>query len=232
MTPRIACIHQGYELYGSDRSFAESVAALRQAYPAAEIEVVLPREGPILSLLNGTASRILIEPLWVLRRRNLPRLLATAPIALPLAVLRAARRLRRCDLVYINTSVIVDHTLAARFFPGRELIAYHAHDVPMAGLADASARSAVYASIEKSECAAFLAATVLPEGTKLRTVVEDGAIETTLPRYVRDHEIDLVVMGSHGRSGLMSLLLGSTAARLLDWLPFDTLLVPDPRATR
>lgn len=128
MTPRIACIHQGYELYGSDRSFAESVAALRQAYPSAEIEVVLPREGPILSLLKETASRIVIEPLWVLRRKNLAGLLATAPVALPLAVLRAARRLRRNDLVYINTSVIVDHTLAARFFPGKAI--HHIHEIP------------------------------------------------------------------------------------------------------
>lgn len=128
MTLRIACIHQGYELYGSDRSFAESVAALRQAYPSAEIEVVLPREGPIRGLLEANASRIVIEPLWVLRRRNLPRLVATAPVVLPLAVLRAARRLRRCDLVYINTSVIVDHVLAARFFPGKAL--QHIHEIP------------------------------------------------------------------------------------------------------
>ncbi|SDF88591.1 glycosyltransferase family 4 protein [Bosea robiniae] len=128
MTLRIACIHQGYELYGSDRSFAESVAALRQAYPSAEIEVVLPREGPIRGLLEGSASRIVIEPLWVLRRRDLPRLIATAPVVLPRAVLRAARRFRRCDLVYINTSVIVDHVLAARFFPGKAL--QHIHEIP------------------------------------------------------------------------------------------------------
>lgn len=128
MTLRIACIHQGYELYGSDRSFAESVAALRQAYPSAEIEVVLPREGPIRGLLEANASRIVIEPLWVLRRRDLPRLIATAPVVLPLAVLRAARRLRRCELVYINTSVIVDHVLAARFFPGKAL--QHIHEIP------------------------------------------------------------------------------------------------------
>ena len=128
MTLRIACIHQGYELYGSDRSFAESVAALRQAYPSAEIEVVLPREGPIRGLLEANASRIVIEPLWVLRRKDLPRLVATAPVVLPLAVLRAARRLRRCDLVYINTSVIVDHVLAARFFPGKAL--QHIHEIP------------------------------------------------------------------------------------------------------
>lgn len=128
MTLRIACIHQGYELYGSDRSFAESVAALRQAYPSAEIEVVLPREGPIRGLLEANASRIVIEPLWVLRRKDLPRLVATAPVVLPLAVLRAARRLRRCDLVYVNTSVIVDHVLAARFFPGKAL--QHIHEIP------------------------------------------------------------------------------------------------------
>ena len=128
MTLRIACIHQGYELYGSDRSFAESVAALRQAYPSADIEVVLPRDGPIRGLLEANASRIVIEPLWVLRRKDLPRLVATAPVVLPLAVLRAARRLRRCDLVYINTSVIVDHVLAARFFPGKAL--QHIHEIP------------------------------------------------------------------------------------------------------
>ncbi|RYE34453.1 MAG: glycosyltransferase [Hyphomicrobiales bacterium] len=125
---RIACIHQGYELYGSDRSFAESVAALRQAYPSAEIEVVLPCEGPIRGLLQANASRIVIEPLWVLRRRDLPRLVATAPVVLPLAVLRAARRFRRSDLVYINTSVIVDHVLAARFFRGKAL--QHIHEIP------------------------------------------------------------------------------------------------------
>jgi len=38
-------------------------------------------------------------------------------------------------------------------------------------------------------------------------------------------------MGSHGRSGIMSLLLGSTAAKLLDWLPCDTLLVRTPTNT-
>lgn len=120
---------------------------------------------------------------------------------------------------------------AARLFPGRELILYHAHALAMSGLADASPHSGVCVSIEQTECAAFLAATAFPEGVKVRPVVECGAIESTLTRYVREHGIDLVVMGSHGRSGLMNLLLGSTAAKLLDWLPCDTLLVRDPTAT-
>ncbi len=128
MPLRLACVHQGYELYGSDRSFVESVAALRNAWPEAEIEVVLPRAGPIVTLLEPIASRVTFEPLWVLRRKALPRLLLTGAWTLPLAVLRAVRRLRRCDLVYVNTSVIVDHVLAARVRPGRTI--QHIHEIP------------------------------------------------------------------------------------------------------
>lgn len=120
---------------------------------------------------------------------------------------------------------------AARFFPGRELILYHAHVLAMSGLADTSPHPGVCVGIEETECAAFLAATAFLEGTKVRPVVECGAIESTLTRYVREHGIDLVVMGSHGRSGIMSLLLDSMAAKLLDWLPCDTLLVREPTAT-
>ena len=125
---RISCIHQGHELYGSDRSFAETVATIRGAFPAAEIDVVLPREGTLVKLLTESASRILIEPVWVLRRRNLLRLAATCLLGLPLATMRAVQRMRRSDLVYINTSVVMDYILAARFFRSRTLL--HIHEIP------------------------------------------------------------------------------------------------------
>lgn len=121
--------------------------------------------------------------------------------------------------------------VADRFFPSRDLIVYHAHALEMSGLANASPHPGARLGIERAECAAFLAATALPEGTAVRCVIECGAIESTLSRYVREHDIDLVVMGSRGHGGLKSLLLGSTAAKLLDWLPCDTLLVREPTAT-
>jgi hypothetical protein len=49
----IVCVHQGYELYGSDRAFIDSVAALREAWPQADIEVVLPHDGPDLRAAPG-----------------------------------------------------------------------------------------------------------------------------------------------------------------------------------
>ncbi|TPI47505.1 glycosyltransferase family 4 protein [Mesorhizobium sp. B2-9-1] len=125
---RIACIHQGYELYGSDRSFAESVAALRAAFPAAEIEVVLPREGPIVDILKPHASRIVFEPLWVLRRQAMLKLATVEMARLPAALWRAWRRMRDNDLTYINTSIIADYALAARLLPRKALL--HIHEIP------------------------------------------------------------------------------------------------------
>ena len=140
---KIACVHQGYELYGSDRCFAESVAALRETFPAAEIEVVLPRSGPIVAALAPHSSRIVYEPLFVLRRKTLARLALTAPLALPLALLRAARRFARADLVYINTSVLIDYQLVARAFPAKALL--HIHEIPT-GAARAVLRRVALAS--------------------------------------------------------------------------------------
>lgn len=125
---RIACVHQGYELYGSDRSFVESVETLRSLYPLAEIEVVLPRDGPITTLLRDVATRIVFEPLWVLRRKALPRLLTVDLARLPIAVSRAMQRLKRFDLVYINTSIIIDYAIAARFVGNKAVL--HIHEIP------------------------------------------------------------------------------------------------------
>ena len=125
---RIVCVHQGYELYGSDRSFIDSVAALREAWPQAEIEVVLPHDGPIRRPLQASATRIVIEPLFILRRRGLARLIATAPLRIMPALWRAVRRMRAADLVYVNTVVVLDYLLAARLFRGKTLV--HVHEIP------------------------------------------------------------------------------------------------------
>src|SRR5437588_4442214 len=127
-TMRIICVHQGYELYGSDRCFIESVAAMRAAWPEAEIEVVLPRDGPIVPHLRKIASRIIIEPIFVVRRRDIARLLSIGVPRLFPALWRAIRRFRSADLVYVNTIVILDYLIAARFFPGTPLI--HVHEIP------------------------------------------------------------------------------------------------------
>jgi glycosyltransferase involved in cell wall biosynthesis len=102
------------------------VTAIRQVFPDADIEVVLPRDGPITPLLSA-ASRITIEPLWVLRRKDLPRLATIGLMRLPAAILRAHARLRQSDIVYINTCVLADYLLASALGPRRSIV--HAHEI-------------------------------------------------------------------------------------------------------
>jgi len=125
---RIVCVHQGYELYGSDRCFIDSVAALRSAWPLADIEVVLPQDGPIVRPLEKLATRVAIEPLFILRRCGFAKLLALSPLRLPAALWRAARRMRGAQLVLVNTVVVLDYMLLARFFSRKTLV--HVHEIP------------------------------------------------------------------------------------------------------
>jgi len=133
------------------------------------------------------------------------------------------------------------HALAAalRYFPEQRLSLYYAHKAPLSAAADASSAGgegdAVPASVRnriQQEYEAFLQACALGPNDRNRValVAAQGALEIVLTHYVRQHDIDLVVMGTHGRSGLTNVLLGSAAAKLLDWLPCDTLIVRDPRA--
>jgi nucleotide-binding universal stress UspA family protein len=47
--------------------------------------------------------------------------------------------------------------------------------------------------------------------TELATVTEVGKPARTILEYADDHDVDQIVMGSHGRSGLDRALLGSVA---------------------
>lgn len=124
----ILCVHQGGELYGSDRSFLQSVAALRQAYPNAHIHVLLAADGPLASLLDSVADEVRIRDLIVLRLARLGETLVRLTIALPWFLFKAWQDSRDADLVYVNTSVIADFMLLSRFSPRRFIL--HVREIP------------------------------------------------------------------------------------------------------
>jgi nucleotide-binding universal stress UspA family protein len=151
-----------------------------------------------------------------------------------LVVRNCARSIYQRITMAADFSDLSRHALLAalRYFPGRKLALYHAHTVPLAVDLPPSAISAASQHIEKRECAEFLAACDLTEEERgrLQVVIEAGPIETAPACHVRKQGAELVVVGSHGSSGLMNIRLGSTSARLLEWLPCDTMVVREPRA--
>jgi nucleotide-binding universal stress UspA family protein len=60
-------------------------------------------------------------------------------------------------------------------------------------------------------------------------VLEAASPATALVEYARRNRIDLVVMATHGRTGITHLLLGSTAEKLVRTAPVPVLTVrPTP----
>lgn len=53
------------------------------------------------------------------------------------------------------------------------------------------------------------------EGVEAETEVVDDSAVHAIPDYVDDHDVDLVVIGTHGRTGVRRVLLGSTAERTI-----------------
>ena len=50
----------------------------------------------------------------------------------------------------------------------------------------------------------------------------------TIVQYAKDHAIDLIVMGTHGRRALEHLLMGSVAERVVRTAPCPVLTVRHP----
>jgi nucleotide-binding universal stress UspA family protein len=156
--------------------------------------------------------------------------------AVPVLVVRE-RGLRRYRDVVVATdfSESSRHALeaAVRFFPRQAFTLFNAYDAPLAGLvSDATAFHAQFRAGAVQDCEAFLAAADLGgwPGPKPRILVEYGEPDRLLYDYVREEDVDLVALGTHGRSALFEVLIGGVAQRLLATLPCDTLVVRDPRA--
>jgi hypothetical protein len=52
--------------------------------------------------------------------------------------------------------------------------------------------------------------------------------QETLVETAKKNKVDLIVLGTHGRTGLMRLLMGSTTARVIGNAPCNVLVVPCP----
>ncbi|GCF13079.1 universal stress protein UspA [Haloarcula mannanilytica] len=107
---------------------------------------------------------------------------------------------------------------AAEEHPDATLVLLHVINPAEAGYsAEASIPSFSEEWYEQQEAAATellddLEATVTDAGVEsVERVIEVGRPTKVIVDYADDHDIDQIVMGSHGRSGMSRILLGSVA---------------------
>jgi glycosyltransferase involved in cell wall biosynthesis len=124
----VTLVHQGFELYGSDRTLIQCAKAVRENLPNASIRVLIPKEGALRDLLLAQGFEVEIAPLWILRRSYGIFGLFIRAVSLPAAILRAHKVFQHSDVVYINTAVVADYYIAARFHAGKAI--GHVHEIP------------------------------------------------------------------------------------------------------
>ena len=59
----------------------------------------------------------------------------------------------------------------------------------------------------------------------VETSVQRGRVYETINAYCATHDIDLIVMGTHGHGGIERYLLGSTAAKVIRTAPIPVMTV-------
>jgi nucleotide-binding universal stress UspA family protein len=74
-----------------------------------------------------------------------------------------------------------------------------------------------------------LATRVAIDGVDVRTEILEGSVAQSLVDYAAKSEIDLIVVATHGRSGISRWVWGSVAGRIIHSSTVPVLIVRSPR---
>lgn len=125
---------------------------------------------------------------------------------------------------------------------GARLILFHAYEsitplmmaipmMPMAGPASGAMVDKLWATARRAGERGLerLAARARRDGLRVSKRLEAGTPATAIVRAARKERAAMVVLGTHGRTGLPRLLLGSVAERVLRMAPCPVVTVPRRR---
>ncbi|WP_157959631.1 glycosyltransferase family 4 protein [Devosia submarina] len=124
----ILCVHQGFELFGSDRSFIRSLNAIRSNLENSKIKILLPKSGELSERLQTENYDVRIASIWIARKANGVLGNLTQLFKLPMSIISARRNINQSALTYINTSVVFDYILASRF--AKTPVVIHVREIP------------------------------------------------------------------------------------------------------
>lgn len=128
MKTKFLAIHQGHELYGSDRSFISSIQTIKEHYPNYDLKIILPQEGPLVEALKPYADELLIEDIGVVSLSHAKKHPFRSLVHVIKSAFNARQRIKEADIIYINTIVPFGYILAG-FFTLKPVIV-HVREIP------------------------------------------------------------------------------------------------------
>ncbi len=194
------------------------ILAISEKIDAEMIVVGVHREDAFKDMFRGTTVERII------RASGVPVLLVKDRVGSPY------RRI----VVGVDFSVYSRRAVefAVTFAPGAEFHLVHAYDVPFKGFLYghdtrrqvSKQHEAEFEQMIEEEMATFLAG-LETKAPKLERVMQMGAVQEVVDRQIGRLKPDLLVIGTHGRTGVAHAFLGSVAEDLLREPPCDVLAV-------
>jgi nucleotide-binding universal stress UspA family protein len=100
--------------------------------------------------------------------------------------------------------------------------------VPEAGLSE-ELKSVQEVATHAAAYLSVIASRLSKEGVKVRTQVLEGAADGAILGFAHDENVDILVMSTHGRTGLSKALMGSVAEKVMLTTKRPVLLVKPER---
>ena len=173
--------------------------------------------GPLGQLLLGSTTAKLVA------HASAPILVVKKRAGSPYTKIVVATDLSDASLAALETAM-------TQFQP-RQVTLYYAFDLPYRGLInDKAAYEADARANALNETRAFASRHLGALADGLNIDVGFGDAAPAIAAYAAQTEADLVFAGTHGRTGLFRVLLGSVAMTLLGEVPCDVIIVPSTGA--
>ncbi len=116
--------------------------------------------------------------------------------------------------------------MTAMLFPKARLDLVHVYDGGFPSRLDPDQTLAFARSEAERESAEFAARPELAGHARpFQVELIEGRAGEVLPTLIAQRDVDLLVLGAHGRSGFVHALIGSRASELLEGAPCDVLMV-------
>lgn len=219
--PFLACLDEMKQIAADAGQSVETIHAVGD--PVEEI-VRLSDEEQVGLVVLGYPRRSLLER--VLLGRTAARVIGYSPCDVLMIPEQSAVKFDRI-LVGIDGSRYSMEAgdralhLAATF--GGEVHALSVLDIPLE-------RSMLYGVVKAAEHKQFAPLRTLADqgqrlGVRVQTEIREGSPYATIVKYSQDKEIDLIVLGSYGRTALGDILMGSVVERVASLSALPTLVV-------
>jgi nucleotide-binding universal stress UspA family protein len=178
-------------------------------------------------VLGSTAQRVVqgaLCPVLSVHREDLGDGLQIRPIR-PIRSILVPTDFSHDAEVAIHTA----HRLLASLEEDARLILIHAFNLPIEYTAYGPIPTSIHflrdTGLEAERRLAEVAEGLAREGLTVETVAREGDPAGVVAVEAQERGVDLIAMGTHGRSGLRHLLLGSTAERVVQHAPCPVMTI-------